>query len=263
MHTEVEENTTTPAPDTTNDPKPPSVRPWWPRILLSLLFIAASVSILVWQGVVHPLVFGYYTWRGLFRSEAFLQSLTVVITNGFVFPLIFECIRTENYTESVVGFMTFLTSTLYHLCEALNIRIWGMNAGNWHRLDNVFMILSTQGLLFWIFFATDIKQTALWDRPLTRYQDHSKHFAHEQRVLNLFRWVSLAFTLTCQEKGPWNVFYTILPIVAAGVVAIFRYVFLVPIQYRPRYNWRIIGMAIVLLGVGIFFFIVSCLLHHY
>jgi hypothetical protein len=229
----------------------------WGKVLLSLLFIVVTTSALVWYGVLHPRQFGYWSWQSLLKSEPFLKSCTVVVTNGFVAPLLIECIRSENYTELVIGFMTFLTSTLYHLCEALKIKIWGMNDGQWHRLDNVFMILSTQGLLFWIFFAVDIKQTRLWDKKETREQDHSKHFMHEQRVLNLFRWVSLAYTLTCQEKSPWNEFYTILPIVVAGVVALLRMLFLVPRQYKPRYNWKVISIGLIAMGFGIFFFIVS------
>ncbi|KAL0490385.1 CA4 [Acrasis kona] len=225
---------------------------------LSLTFIVASVAIFAGIGYYNPRKFGFYSWKTLFTSKQFLQSLTVVVTNGFIAPLIIECYHAEHYTEVVIGFMTFLTSVCYHVCEALRMRIWDMNDGNWHRLDNVFIVLSAQNLLYYIFFALEARDTAIWDNPeemKNHEKEHLEHFKKEERVHNLFRWVGLAFCLTCQEKAPWKIFYTILPIALPGACAMLRMVILVPRQYKPRYNWRAMFTAMALLGIGVIFFV--------
>ena len=52
--------------------------------------------------------------------------------------------------EAVIAGATMVTSALYHLCESIERPVLGMNAGNWHRLDNVFAIMgfvATRALL--------------------------------------------------------------------------------------------------------------------
>lgn len=63
-----------------------------------------------------------------------------------------------------------------------------MNAGNWHRLDNVFAILLAQSLFL--------------------------HFANFDGVFynDILRWVSLCVCLYFQELSPWNIMCTIIPI---------------------------------------------------
>jgi Protein of unknown function (DUF3522) len=53
------------------------------------------------------------------------------------------------YCEGVIGVFTVLTSVFYHLAETLRRSFLGMSAGQWHRLDNVFALLTFNGLVGW------------------------------------------------------------------------------------------------------------------
>lgn len=132
-----------------------------------------------------------------------------------------------------------------------------MNDGHWHRLDNVFVILGCQCMAYFLLFATSKDQTALVDSPAidqVHASDYADHFMHEQRVLNLFRWIGLSFCLSCQEKAPWVVFYTLLPIIVPASLAMIRMFLFVPKELRPRYNTRKMMVASVLFCIAMFFF---------
>eukprot|EP01125_Pyxidicula_operculata_P010253 TRINITY_DN3379_c0_g1_i1.p1 TRINITY_DN3379_c0_g1~~TRINITY_DN3379_c0_g1_i1.p1 ORF type:complete len:115 (+),score=7.70 TRINITY_DN3379_c0_g1_i1:263-607(+) len=64
---------------------------------------------------------------------------------------------------------------------------------SWHRLDNIFGILNFQILTL--------------------------HFSKidNNSAIETLRWVLLVVTLWCQEKAPWQIEYTIIP-VAMGVI---------------------------------------------
>src|SRR3989338_8300467 len=87
-------------------------------------------------------------------TEDKLQVLTVVLTNFCAIPSLISCIRRELFTETVIGGMSILTSIFYHTCQTTRFSIWSMNVGNWHRLDNVFVILCCQNLAYYLLFAT-------------------------------------------------------------------------------------------------------------
>jgi len=40
-------------------------------------------------------------------------------------------------TVPAVGTFAILVSSLYHFCEPTGLQIYGMNDGQWHRLDNI------------------------------------------------------------------------------------------------------------------------------
>jgi predicted membrane channel-forming protein YqfA (hemolysin III family) len=191
-----------------------------------------------------------------FSTETHLQLLTVVLTNIIGIPALIASVKREYFTESIVGGMSILTSTFYHMAQTAKFPIWSMNDGQWHRLDNVFIILSCQNLVHFILFATSVQQTKLGD-TMESSDQHAAHFMHEQRVLNLFRWFGLAFCLTCQERAPWNVIFTVVPIVVPAVLATIRMYLFVPIEYRSRFNSQDILRASLLMACGIFFFILG------
>ncbi len=101
----------------------------------------------------------------------------------------------------VVGLATLITSLLYHVCEVFEARYcWGtrprkvlaMTCGQWHRLDNVFAILSLQLLCV----------------HLLRVR-----MSHSHPVQKALPWLAVAVTTWAQERGPWVLSHTVIPIV--------------------------------------------------
>ena len=66
--------------------------------------------------------------------------LTTVLTNLAFLPAVVRCVRRRMAFEAVLGLATASASALYHVGDTTNRRFWGMNPGQWHRLDNVFAI---------------------------------------------------------------------------------------------------------------------------
>lgn len=103
-----------------------------------------------------------------------------------------------------------------------------MNAGQWHRLDNVFIILV-------------LNQVSL--TMLLKLTDKQKE---------IFRWVVLCFTLWCQECSPWNVAFTIIPIVIPLLFNIYLHIFY-PLL-RPSYYFRNLHIGNTFFIIGVIFF---------
>jgi len=112
--------------------------------------------------------------------------LTVLTNGGFLVP-IYMLARRGKISEFLCGFCLFLSSTLYHLCDTFQIRILGMTAGNWHRLDNVFSIANCMTLL-----------------PLLMGGD-KKH-------AEIIRWGGFLIGVFFQELHPWHLGTMLAPI---------------------------------------------------
>lgn len=87
--------------------------------------------------------------------------------------------------------MALFTSTMYHLCEVLNCDIF-LTELKWHRLDNIFVIA---GVGVWTL--------------------HMTGSAHARKAMYL----TIVISILTQEKDPWNLTYTILPIIFFNVQA--------------------------------------------
>jgi hypothetical protein len=92
------------------------------------------------------------------------------------------------------------------------MRVYGMNEGQWHRLDNISAIMCMANLF--IYFM-DNRDTAFND------------------FLRLF---FLFWCLVQQENGPWNLLNTVIPIVGALILPIIKHVFLS--KTRPEFHWK-------------------------
>ncbi|KYQ89287.1 hypothetical protein DLAC_09947 [Tieghemostelium lacteum] len=138
-------------------------------------------------------------------NEQIAQAFIAFATNLSCIPLGYLCIKRGSAYEAVVGVACAIASMMYHIGEVFEDKVWfgltGLTEGQWHRLDNVFTILVFQCLMF---FLMDI-QNYQW--------------------LEFLRWTFLVFTLYCQEKAPWEVFYTILPIGASFFLMILQHLY--------------------------------------
>lgn len=106
-------------------------------------------------------------------------------------------------------------------------KLLGMDAGSWHRLDNVYAILSVQSMF--LFFA-DFKAATTNDAV---------------------RWLCLAVCLFFQQLAPWNLLCTVLPILLAALIMAAKFVFTQQLPSFDRMN-LLLGFLSCLIGIVFF-----------
>ncbi|KAL0479794.1 hypothetical protein AKO1_007410 [Acrasis kona] len=220
--------------------------------LYSILFLTGAVFFL-------DAIYNLIQESSDLPNDKIVEALIVFVTNLTAVPPLIGIIRKGAYVEGIIGFMSLVTSIFYHVCDSTGIEVWNMNAGNWHRLDNVFVILVAQEIAYFLTFALKIEHTATRSLPLDTpsHSNYQQHFAHEQRVVVLFRWLGLTFCLVCQERAPWNVVFTILPIIITGFLAFLRMKLFVRYDLRPEFDPRSIKIGLVFAFIAIFFFVLG------
>eukprot|EP01128_Nolandella_sp_AFSM9_P012856 TRINITY_DN9696_c0_g1_i1.p1 TRINITY_DN9696_c0_g1~~TRINITY_DN9696_c0_g1_i1.p1 ORF type:complete len:209 (+),score=25.68 TRINITY_DN9696_c0_g1_i1:42-668(+) len=164
-------------------------------------------------------------------EDRLLATFTTVLTNLSLVPVIFSSFRQKKYVHSVIFVFTFFTSLFYHMSEVIvSTHVLGMTGGQWHRIDTVCSILNFQ--LISLYFA-DFK---------------------DKNIEGAIRWGLLLFALICQEKSPWEVIYTIIPIVAAVLVMVIK----LSLERRaPVVNTRRITWAGLFGVIALYFFAVG------
>jgi hypothetical protein len=189
------------------------------------------------------------------KSEQYLQIITVCITNAFCIPALFIAYFKGLYPEILCGIMSIISSSLYHIGETLDRKIMGMNPGQWHRLDNIFIIAAMQNLFFFFFKSTSVLHARLRPNQTVIQLEDEQFIEKENRRLEVERWALFIFLLFCQERGPWIPIYTFLPILVALFYNMIRMIFFVPKHYWPNYNTRMISIGFLFLIVAVIFFI--------
>ncbi|KAJ4460556.1 putative E3 ubiquitin-protein ligase [Paratrimastix pyriformis] len=162
--------------------------------------------------------------RGGGGSTAFVTIATSVTA----IPATLLVLRKKAIWEFCISIFANGTSVMYHLCEALNISVAGMNAGQWHRLDNIGAVLTFAALAFYMM---DLTASSL---PLVEG----------------VRWAFLFFTLWCQERGPWKVEMTVIPCVLAWVIFLLWAVR----GMLPKYKWVYIYRSLPFFAAAFVFF---------
>lgn len=200
--------------------------------------------------------------------EMWLTVIVTVLTNLFALPSVVLCWRRGRMHEAVVGLALCVVSILYHSSEALEVRVWGMNPGQWHRLDNVFIITVMISLALSLTSADPdaygeatpfeigaAGADAMDVHTAKARQRRDRFLQRQRRGTELWRWVLLAVTVVCQEKGPWVEFYTFLPIVLGWAVGLVRLLVCTPREFRPLYSVRTLVAGVVLLLCGLLCFV--------
>lgn len=128
-------------------------------------------------------------------NYSFLEQLGMVIitaiSNFSFVPALILLIKRKNYFPSFMGLFTMITSFTYHFMESVALRkIFNMDEYQWHRLDNIGAICCFISLCIYMM---DNRNSEL------------------DTILNF---VGLLITLFCQESDPWNIWYTVIPILA-------------------------------------------------
>jgi hypothetical protein len=168
-------------------------------------------------------------------SECALAYGVQVGTHLAMLPGLYVAVRLGSGTFVGTGAATLLTSALYHVCEVMNTRaclsatgrrqLLGMDEGRWHRLDNVFAIASLQLLCLY-----------MADLPLRR---------GAREALN---WLAFFVTLVFQERGPWLLSHTLLPLLPCVALALVR------VAHGARLSRRTFGWGVLCLLPAVYCF---------
>ena len=187
---------------------------------------------------------------GCYRNDesCFVWIGVTAVTNLAALPSIRMLFRQGLYYEGVLSIFTMVTSFLYHFADSIDRSIWGMSAGQWHRLDNIGSI----GMFgAWLIY--------LMGLPGTRTSDD-----HGFRALGsgsgppwhaIANYGFLMVVLVLQEKSPWDNRYTFGPLGALLCLLVVRVVCTGGRLMRERWHLQRLGVGVGLLGIGLFAFV--------
>jgi len=125
-------------------------------------------------------------------TDVWKMAVITVLTNASGIPVAIFTWRTGTICPAVIAIGTMAFSTLYHLADTIDNTVLGMTEGNWHRLDNIFAILSFISLQIYVLDATI-----------------------EEDVMQRVRMGLSMLTVVFQEIGPWQLECTLIPILVA------------------------------------------------
>ena len=133
--------------------------------------------------------------------------------------------------EFCVTLFAIVTSVMYHTCQSFKIKI-GLDELQWHRLDNI----------------AAISCFGIWFTYLCCFKD--------PHVDQLVKIVTFMLTVIVQEPWPWDVRFTVAPIVAylvclpvaTGLHRLWRH------GRWPPYDWRNFAIGVSLLLASFYFF---------
>jgi Protein of unknown function (DUF3522). len=157
-------------------------------------------------------------------GEQCLMMLITGITNAFTIPVILLMYRKNIIHRAFFGFFTGFTSFMYHTLESLDINRVFLDEGQWHRLDNVGSIICFCSLFVFLMDNRD-------------------------DILDLkLEYIAVFISLVAQEKDPWNINYTVIPIMC--YVLMFIGVLLWR-KRKPKYNMRMLKKGVIYLSFAI------------
>lgn len=159
-------------------------------------------------------------------------AITMIATHAFFVPNLFTLFRRRWHFEFFISCFGFTTSLFYHTCQVFQSELF-LNELQWHRLDNIGAIAAFG---VWFTYLADLRESHPgWDMAV--------------------KYVVLTTAILLQERDPWNVDFTIAPIVVFGSLPLWTHSF---VHRRwPRYHRRQFLLGWLLLGIAIAGFIVG------
>ncbi|CAD8133704.1 unnamed protein product [Paramecium octaurelia] len=118
------------------------------------------------------------------------------LSNFATVPALYVVKKQNMIYQFYIGIFTLLTSFMYHTLESFDCSYFIIEEGGWHRLDNIGSITCFQ-MLF----------TQLSDFQNLEFET----------ILNYF---GLLVTMICQAKSPWDLNYTIGPILLQALICL-------------------------------------------
>ena len=158
--------------------------------------------------------------------ERIIMGTLNSLSNLAILPTIFLIYHQKDIFSYYIGYFSIVVSIMYHFCESLDMIIF-LEQLKWHELDNIGAIYS-------------FSQMTL---PLTK---KNKDFGYKTKKNYIF----FFFLLFIQQRGPWELINTILPLILD-----FSYAFLLMIKYgKPSYNKSTLQKACLFMIISLIFF---------
>jgi len=174
------------------------------------------------------------------QYEKYIWVLVSAVTNLTFVPCVFHqdvILKRHLIFETILTVFTLSTSFIYHFCDSMDYKDRGPNSsfsqgvwlgeGVWHRLDNVGSILCFIVLLI----------------HFTNYKNNV--------YAQINKFVAVWIVILCQEKAPWNLKFTIYPILFQVLILVFKSVV---VGKLPTVNPYFLKRALFWQSVGFFFF---------
>ena len=176
-------------------------------------------------------------------KEKMIWVFVTAVTNIIFIPRIFHrdvLLKRHLVFETVLTAFTILSSFIYHFCDSMAFLDVGpklstltngmfLGEGLWHILDNITSILCIIVLLI----------------HFTNYQN--------EVYAQLNKFVALWVVLLCQFKSPWDLKFTVVPIVIQIVILILKYIFVDGLTI-PAMNRFMLKRSVLFQSIGFMFF---------
>ena len=158
--------------------------------------------------------------------ERIIMGTLNSLSNLAILPTILLIYHQKDIFSYYIGYFSMIVSIMYHFCESLDVIII-LEQLKWHELDNIGAIYS-------------FSQMTL---PLT-IKNSDLNYRYKKNYIFFF------FLLFIQQRGPWKLINTILPIIID-----FVYSFILIIKYgKPVYNTSTIRKACLFMLIALYFF---------
>ena len=158
--------------------------------------------------------------------ERIIMGIINSISNLPIGPTIFLIKYQRKIFSYYLGYFSMIVSIMYHLCESLDIIIF-LEQKKWHELDNI-------GAMY------AFSQMSV---PLTK-------FCYDLNYITKKNYLFFFLILLFQQRGPWELINTILPLVIDFSIAIIQII----IYGLPTYNKKVMFQASIFMGISLFFF---------
>ena len=159
-------------------------------------------------------------------SERIIMGTINSLSNLAILPTILLIFHQKDIFSYYIGYFSMIVSIMYHFCESLDVVII-LEQLKWHELDNIGAIYS-------------FSQMTL---PLTK-KNKDLNYKNTKNYIFFF------FLLFVQQRGPWELINTILPLILD-----FSYAFFLMIKYgKPNYNKSTLQQACLFMLISLFFF---------
>ena len=164
------------------------------------------------------------------HDDDFIVFLTTVVSHGAIVPALIQLYRRRWTYEFVISVFAVFTSFMYHFCQAFHTELY-LTELQWHRLDNIGAI-SCFGLIF----------------------IHFCCFKRPEVDLGM-KYFSLLLAILCQERYPWRIEFTVVPI--AFFIAMPLVVHGLYHRARPPWDMKELAVGLMSLVVAIPFFVLG------
>ena len=160
------------------------------------------------------------------QKERIIMAIIDSISNLPIGPTIFLIKRQNKIFSYYMGYFSMIVSIMYHLCESLDIKIILVQK-KWHELDNI-------GAMY------AFSQMSV---PLTKFNNNMNYITKKNYII-------FFIILLFQQRGPWILMNTVLPLVFDFSLAIFQ----ILIYGLPEYNKKTMYKAGIFMGISLIFF---------